>query len=159
MAYSGRYPVKNKTKYVGDPNSVVYRSLWEKHAFKWCDNSSDVKRWASEEVVVTYLYEADKRYHRYFVDLWIEYKDGNVVMVEIKPDRETRPPTGSRRTKRMLEESLTYVKNQNKWQAANKYAKERGWKFEIWTEKRLSAMGILPKSIKPLKPFPKKIKK
>jgi hypothetical protein len=156
MAYSGRYPVKNKSKYLGDPNGVVYRSLWEKHAFKWCDNNSNVKRWGSEEVIIPYLYEVDKRYHRYFMDLVIEYKDGNIVLVEIKPDKETRPPTGKRKTKLLVEQSLTYVKNQNKWKAAEKYAKERGWKFEIWTEKRLSAMGILPKAFKPLKPFPKK---
>jgi hypothetical protein len=30
---------------------------------------------------------------------------------------------------------MTYVKNINKWEAANEYAKDRGWKFVIWTEK------------------------
>ena len=53
----------------------------------------------------------------------------------------------------MLTESFTYVKNQNKWKAASEYAKDRGWGFEIWTEKELTAMGIMPKSTKPLKPL------
>lgn len=159
MAYSGKYKVKNYKKYMGDPTQVVYRSLWEKHAFKWCDDNPKIKRWGSEEVIIPYLYEVDKRYHRYFMDLVIEYSDGKTVLVEIKPANQTTPPTGSRRTKRFINEAMTYVKNQNKWEAASEYAKDRGWHFQIWTEKELSKLGILPKSTKPLKPFTRKSKK
>ena len=74
MAYSGKYRVKNIEKYRGDHTAVVYRSLWEKHAFKWCDNNTDVVEWSSEEVVIPYLYEVDKRPHRYFMDLKIHPK-------------------------------------------------------------------------------------
>ena len=116
MAYSGKYKVKNYKKYMGDPTQVVYRSLWEKHAFKWCDDNPKIKRWGSEEVIIPYLYEVDKRYHRYFMDLVIEYADGKTVLVEIKPANQTTPPTGSRRTKRFINEAMTYVKNQNKWE-------------------------------------------
>ena len=159
MAYSGKYKVKNYKKYMGDPTQVVYRSLWEKHAFKWCDDNPKIKRWGSEEVIIPYLYEVDKRYHRYFMDLVIEYADGKTVLVEIKPANQTTPPTGSRRTKRFINEAMTYVKNQNKWEAASEYAKDRGWHFQIWTEKELSKLGILPKFTKPLKPFTRKSKK
>ena len=38
----------------------------------------------------------------------------------------------------------------NKWKAAESYAKDRGWTFEIWTEKTLIKMGIMPKQLKPL---------
>jgi len=151
MAYSGKYRVKNKEKYKGDPTNVVYRSLWEKHCFKWCDDNADIKYWSSEEVVIPYLYEVDRKYHRYFMDLQIVYKSGRTVLVEIKPAKELSPPTGNRRTKRYINEGLTYVKNQNKWKAASEYAKDQGWEFQIWTEKELTAMGILPKSTKPLK--------
>ena len=135
MAYSGRYRVKNTKKYEGDHTGVVYRSLWEKHAFKWCDDNPKVIKWSSEEVVIPYLYEVDKRYHRYFMDLKMVMEDGKTWLVEIKPDKETRIPTGSKKTKRYLNESFTYVKNINKWEAANAYAKDRGWRFVIWTEK------------------------
>ena len=158
MAYSGKYTVKNPNKYMGDPKGVVYRSLWEKHAFKWCDNSSDIIQWGSEEVVVPYYYEADRRYHRYYIDLIIELKNGKVILVEIKPSKETKPPTGNKRTKRYINEAYTYVKNQNKWEAAVEFAENKGWEFQIWTEKELSKMGILPKSTKPLKPFQKRKK-
>jgi hypothetical protein len=161
MAYKGKYVPKNKNKYEGDPTAVVYRSLWERNAFRWCDSNPEVKSWSSEEVVIPYLYEVDKKYHRYFMDLKIVYKSGKTVLVEIKPEKETKPPTGSRRTPRYLQEGYTYVKNMNKWSAAKEYADNRGWHFEIWTEKKLSAMGIMPKSTKPLKkmkPFTKKPK-
>jgi hypothetical protein len=159
MAYSGRYKVKNTEKYKGDYTNVVYRSLWEKYCFKWCDENTEVKYWSSEETVIPYLYEVDKKFHRYFMDLRIVYKSGKTVLVEIKPENQLSPPSGNRRTKRYITEGYTYIKNMNKWEAANEYAKNRGWEFQIWTENTLEAMGIMPKSIKPLKkmkPFSRK---
>ena len=93
------------------------------------------------------------------MDLKIVYKSGRTVLVEIKPEKELSPPTGNKRTKRYISEGLTYVKNQNKWKAASEYAKDQGWEFQIWTEKELTAMGIMPKSRQPLKkmkPFARK---
>ncbi|MDC6463677.1 head completion protein [bacterium] len=153
MAYKGRYSVKNPSKYEGDPTKVIYRSLWERNAFKWCDDNPNIIKWSSEEVVIPYLYEVDRKYHRYFMDLKLKTKQGKTFLVEIKPDGQTRPPTGGRRTKRYLTESLTYIKNVNKWEAAEEYAKDRGWEFVIWTEKNEPLKSIIPKSTKPLKPI------
>jgi len=152
MAYSGRYKVININKYKGDFTKVVYRSLWEKYVFQWCDNNTNVKEWSSEEVVIPYYYDVDKKYHRYFVDLKIVTKE-KTMLVEIKPAKETEPPIGEKRTKKYINEGLTYIKNMNKWEAANEYAKDRGWEFQIWTEKTLQEMNLLPK------PMPGKIKK
>ena len=157
MAYSGRYKVKNPKKYEGDHTKVTYRSLWERHAFKWADDNPDVLKWSSEEVIIPYLYEVDNRYHRYFMDLKLVYKEGT-MLVEIKPDKETRIPTGNKKTKRYLNESFTYVKNINKWNAAQEYCKERGWVFRIWTEKNEPLKTLMPKSTKPLKPLGKTLK-
>ena len=65
------------------------------------------------------------------------------------------------KSKRYIGEAMTYVKNMNKWEAANNYAKDRGWEFQIWTEETLHSMGILKKlkTLKPLKPYRKKRKK
>jgi hypothetical protein len=153
MAYSGRYVVANRNKYKGDADNVVYRSLWELQCFKWCDSNSAIKYWSSEETVIPYFYDVDKKYHRYFVDLKITYNDGRTVLIEIKPDKETKPPTGQRRTKKYINESLTYIKNMNKWEAANEFCKDRGWEFHIWTEETLREMGLLTK------PVPGKLKK
>ena len=156
--YSGKYKVKDPTRYKGDHTNVVYRSMWERQCFAWCENNSEIKEWSSEEIVVPYYYEIDKKYHRYFIDLKITFNNGKTILVEIKPEKETAPPKRPDKTKRYLNEALTYVKNQNKWQAANEFAKDRGWEFQIWTEKTLEKMNILPKALKPLKPL-KPVKK
>lgn len=156
MTYKGKYKVKNVSKYKGDHTNVIYRSMWERHVFKWCDENTSVVNWSSEEIVIPYLYEVDKKYHRYFADLKITLENGKTYLIEIKPAKELSPPTGDRRTKRYISEGLTFVKNQNKWKAANEYALDRGWEFVIWTEKELESMGILPKSTRKLQPFKKR---
>ena len=156
--YSGKYKVKDPTRYKGDHTNVVYRSMWERQCFAWCENNSEIKEWSSEEIVVPYYYEVDKKYHRYFIDLKITFNNGKTILVEIKPEKETAPPKRPDKTKRYLNEALTYVKNQNKWQAASEFAKDRGWEFQIWTEKTLEKLNILPKALKPLKPL-KPVKK
>jgi hypothetical protein len=124
-----------------------------------------VKGWSSEEIVIPYFYEADKRYHRYYPDLKIILED-RILLVEIKPNKETKPPIGQKRTKRYINEALTYVKNMNKWEAASSYCKDRKWEFQIWTEETLYSMGIMtkpmkkvPGKLKPLKPYRRKAKK
>jgi len=161
MAYSGRYRVKNIKKYQGDPDKVTYRSSWEKACFIWCDSNPDVVKWSSEEVVVPYKWDIDKKMHRYFVDLKVTFQNNKTILVEIKPDKETAPPKRPDKSKRYIGEAMTYVKNMNKWEAANSYAKDRGWEFQIWTEETLYSMGIMKKlkQLKPLKPYKKKRKK
>ena len=165
MAYSGKFKIKNVNKYKGDFDNVIYRSLWERNVFKWCDENPKVKSWSSEEVIVPYFYEGDKRYHKYFPDIKIVFED-KTILVEIKPEKETHPPTGQRRTKQYIAEGLSYIRNMNKWEAANDYAKDRGWDFQIWTEKTLQEMKLLqgpaPGKLgkyKPYKPFRKKRRK
>lgn len=159
MAYSGRYKVKNPLKYKGDSTTVIYRSMWEKYCMMYFDKSNEIKSWSSEEVVIPYLYEVDRKYHRYYMDFKVTWANGKTTLIEVKPKKETTPPTGNKRTKRYISEGYTYVKNMNKWQAANEYANDRGWNFEIWTEVELRLMGIMPKQLKPLKkmkPFTRK---
>jgi len=166
MAYSGRYQVINRNKYKGDPDKVVYRSMWEKYVFIWCDTNPKVKKWSSEEIVIPYYYAVDKKYHRYYPDIFIQTEEKS-ILVEIKPDKETKPPAGQKRTKRYISEGMTYIKNMNKWEAAEDYCKDRKWEFQIWTEDTLIEMGLLSKKmpgkikkpLKPMKPYRRKAKK
>ena len=132
--------------------------MWEKYCMMYFDQSKTVKSWSSEELIIPYYYEGDKRYHRYYPDFVVEWASGGVTMIEVKPKKETSPPTGNKRTKRFISEAFTYIKNVNKWEAANEYCQDRKWKFEIWTEVELEAKGIKPKSTKRLKPYKKKAK-
>ena len=141
--YKGVYKLKNPDKYVGDPSNVIYRSLWERSALKWLDENPKIEKFSSEEIVVPYYDESTNRVRRYFTDLWFTTTDQSIYLIEIKPEKECSPPKkGKRSTAKYLAEAATYIKNQSKWKAADKYAKERGWTFQVWTEKTLRSLGI-----------------
>lgn len=144
MAYRGKFRPKNIEKYAGDHTAVTYRSLWERQMFKWCDDNPSVIKWNSEEVVVPYFCQTDLKSHRYFVDLYIKFKNGAEYLIEIKPEKETKvPKVPKRKTARWQKEVLTYVKNQAKWTSAEKYAKDRGMIFEVWTERTIKSLGVV----------------
>lgn len=129
-------------KYEGDPTNIVMRSSWETRFAKWCDVNPSVVKWCSEETVIPYRCPTDGRLHRYFVDFKVKIKDAEgklkVYLVEVKPDAQTRPPLyPGRQTKRYLTESLTFMKNQAKWEAAERYCRDRGYQFIILTENHL----------------------
>jgi len=151
MAYSGRYTVKNPSKYDGDPTKVVFRSLWERQVFKWMDDNPNVIKWQSEETVIPYRCKTDNRIHRYFMDIKMVTKD-KTFLIEIKPKCQTKAPKKpSRKTKRYITEVMAYVKNTSKWETAESYCADRGWEFAIWTEETLRDMGIKILGAKKLK--------
>jgi len=141
--YSGKYRVIHREKYDGDASGVVYRSLWERQVFKWCDENQAVKSWSSEETIVPYRCRSDGKSHRYFVDLKVTFKTGTTYLIEIKPKKQTQEPVvRAIKTKRYITEVLTYAKNISKWEAAKEYCADRGWVFEIWTEDVIKGLGI-----------------
>lgn len=144
MSYRGKYRPKNEKKYEGNIETIEFRSLWERQLMKWCDENPDVVKWSSEEVIIPYISPVDRKQHRYFMDFKIEFQNGTVMLVEVKPDYQTKMPEKKKnaRRSRYLKEAQTFAVNDAKWQAAEKYAKKRGWTFAIFTEHTLSAMGI-----------------
>jgi hypothetical protein len=130
-------------KYTGDPTNIIMRSSWETRFASWCDKNPSVLKWSSEETVIPYRCPTDNRIHRYFVDFKITVSTGKTYIVEVKPAAQTQPPIyPGRQTQRYITESLTFMKNQAKWEAAIEYARDRGWEFKIITEKEL---GLSPK--------------
>jgi len=69
--------------------------------------------------------------------------NGDKWIIEIKPSKETRPPKKGKNQRRYLQESMTYIKNRNKWKAAEEFAAKQGWRFAIWDEHFLKKAGIL----------------
>ena len=137
-AWYPRYP----EKYEGNPTTIITRSSWEIRFANWCDINSSVIKWSSEETIVPYRCGTDNKLHRYFLDFKIQVKnkDGltKTYLVEIKPEYQVLPPIyKGRQSKSYINESMTYIKNQSKWEAATRYAKDRGWQFMILTEKHL----------------------
>ena len=143
MAYKGKFQPRNPQKYLGDPTNIVYRSSWELKFMGWLDDHPGVLQWGSEELIIPYRSPIDNRIHRYFPDFIIKKKtqDGKIdtVIVEIKPSAQTKPPTvqTGKPNKRYINEVATWGINSSKWNAATNYCKDRGWKFEIITEREL----------------------
>lgn len=144
MAYKGHYSVKNPEKYIGDPKKITYRSSWERALMHFCDTSNKVTRWGSEVATVTYLCKTDNRFHTYYIDFVIKFKDiKQWYLIEVKPDKETKPPRMSKNKGRFMKESFKWAKNKSKWDAASIHAAKKNMKFEVWTEHDLKALGLL----------------
>jgi hypothetical protein len=124
----------NKEKYKGNWTNIISRSSWETKFMLWCDKNPHVLFWESEETVIPYISPVDNRPHRYFVDFKIVLSTGKTYLIEIKPAAQTVPPTGKKKTKRLLQETATFLVNQAKWDAAERFAKARGWEFKVLTE-------------------------
>ncbi len=113
MSYKGKYNPRNPEKYKGNPHNITYRSLWERKFMVYCDTSSAVIEWGSEEIIIPYLSPKDGRIHRYFPDFYIKVKqaDGAIkkMIIEVKPKVQCRPPKEpKRRTRRWMNEVITY---------------------------------------------------
>ena len=142
MSYKGKFRPSKPKKYKGDPTNIVYRSLWELKFMRYCDSNNNIVKWSSEEIVIPYRSPLDNRFHRYFPDFYLKYKDnsGKVVekVIEIKPAKQVQEPKmQKRRTKWYVTEVVNYAKNQAKWEAAEEFCKDRRWQFQILTEKEL----------------------
>jgi hypothetical protein len=141
MAYKTKYTPTNPTKYIGNINSILCRSLWERKFCKYLDTNMNVVRWSFEAVRVPYLSPVDNKVHFYIPDFLIEVKKGNLVetlLIEIKPKKQTKRPEANKKQKKtILMENLTYAVNIAKWKAAEKYCNENGIKFKILTEEDL----------------------
>lgn len=170
QTYQDYYRVRNKEKYVGDPNLVIYRSSWEYSFCKWCDYTPSILRWTSEPVQIPYYDKVSKLEEckkmgldpnnprnwiqkKYNTDFWVEIrKDEDIIekwFVEIKPKQKlvkpTPPPKGSplREQKKFNRMAREYLLNEAKFEAMNIWAKRNGAKFYIFTEDQLQKYGII----------------
>ncbi len=142
MSYKGRYIVTNYKKYIGNPQKVIYRSLWERKFMVYCDLNPSIIAWASEEIAIPYLSPLDGKIHRYFPDFFIKVKqkDNKIknIIIEVKPKIQcSAPKIPKKKTKKYLQEVRTWSINEAKWKAARKYCDEKGFDFQLITEKEL----------------------
>ena len=141
MAYDykqGFFKPRFPKKYIGDPTNIVYRSGWELKLMGRLDNDPNVVQWSSEEIVIPYKSPVDGRWHRYFVDFYVKNSNGDVLLVEVKPYKQTKPPEKqSKITKKYITEVTAWGINEAKWKAATEYCLDRGWEFRLITEEHL----------------------
>ena len=106
MSYKGRYIPKNPKKYKGNPQRIIYRSMWERRLMDYCDRTSRVLEWGSEEIAIPYVSPVDQRIHRYFPDFYmkVKQKDGTLkrFIIEVKPKGQLKPPTKTPKKSRLM---------------------------------------------------------
>ena len=135
----GIFVPKNQDKFIG--RKATYRSGLELKFFRFCDNSPNVLKWGSENVIIPYRSPLDNRAHKYYVDNLVIIKENDQIkkyLVEIKPYKQTKKPqTKYRKKSHLIYEQKAYITNQAKWQAARDYCKKCDYDFIIITEKEL----------------------
>ena len=134
----GKFRPNHPEKYKGDPTNILYRSSWELKVMSNLDKADNVETWSSEELSIPYISPLDGKRHRYFVDFVVKYKDGKTVLIEVKPDKQTRPPeVQTKKSKKYIKEVMTWAINSAKWVYAQKYCEKNGYEWKILTEKEL----------------------
>ena len=131
--HQGVVPQKFLSKYFTSCKNepVIYRSGLEYQFIQFCENSSKIKKWASEPLPIKYFSRLDNKEHDYYPDYVLETVDGSHIIVEVKPYSQTIKP--SLESSAWLKEQ--WIKNTDKWKHANEFAHQHNAKFIIVTEK------------------------
>ncbi len=139
-------PVDNYMKsYIIEENMIKlnYKSSLELKCLRYCDMNMHIKCFGLEPFCIPYLSPKDGKIHRYFIDFFIEFSNGQKFLVEVKSSGETREPKipGKKTEKAILnyQKALqTFAVNTSKWKSARAFCKEKGLTFIILTEKELT---------------------
>lgn len=138
----GFYKPLNPHKYIGDPNTIIYRSSWEHKFCISCDINPNIIKWSSEPIAIPYHNIITKKSAKYYVDFFIMVKKGEDLckyIVEVKPSSQLKKPVfeGNQTEKKLKSYNWllkAYIMNKCKFEAAQIYAKGQGWEFVICTE-------------------------
>ena len=157
-AKQGWYKVLNKQKFIMQTNEsksvmnsvrinegnleINFKSGLEYKAIKYFDMNKFVNKWSLEPFAVKYYKPTTGKFHRYFVDFFIEFENNQKFLVEIKSSGETiEPKKPSKKTQKAIlnyQKALqTYIVNQAKWKAATEFAESNNMRFIVLTEKEL----------------------
>lgn len=129
------YKVVNEGKYVGS-GTPYCRSTWELAFCRFCDNNTNVVKWAHEPLKILYENPLTNKYTVYIPDFLVVYMDKkgkqHAELIEIKPAKEAM--LSEAKSKR---DQLRLAVNAAKWEAAKIYCKKHGLFFRIITEHEL----------------------
>ena len=123
----GFYLLKNPEKYrpavdkTMNPASLpFFRSSYEYKFYKWVDENEDIEYWGTESISIKYYDTQKNKIRRYYPDVFLKFKDGKKMIVEIKPASQCKMQN-----------------NLDKWESARNYARQIDAKFIVLTEKEL----------------------
>lgn len=137
---TGEFVPKNREKYIGKAETIIYRSSWELTALQFFDNNPNVVRWSYEDILIDYLKplpNGNLKKAKYIPDAYVEYynRKGELKkeLLEIKPKKQTKR-SRSRNVSQKMYENYVYAVNMAKWEAAERWCKRHGIVFRIITE-------------------------
>ena len=121
---------------------INFKSGLELKAIKYFDMNKFVNKFSLEPFAIKYYKPTSGKFHRYFVDFFVEFENNQKFLVEIKSSGETiEPKKPSKKTQKAIlnyQKALqTYIVNQAKWKAATEFAESNNMRFIILTEKEL----------------------
>lgn len=135
----GVYQVLNPQKYVGN-RPPRYRSSWEWHFMKFCDDNKHILQWASESVSIPYRHPLTGKQTVYVPDFLITYQGSNGrtigELIEIKPRKQSLIEE-----KQSQRDRAVVAVNYAKWDAATKWARRQGLTFRVITEDQIFRNG------------------
>lgn len=103
---------------IKNDRSVYYASSYERLAFEKLESDDNVASYDRANVAIKYVRPDDHRMHRYVPDILAIKKDGNKMLIEIKPNS-------------MLEDEIV----KSKIMAAQLYCDKKNYKYAVWSEK------------------------
>jgi hypothetical protein len=104
-----------------------YRSGYEAKIYEYLDADVDVNAFDVEPFEIPYIHKGEA--HKYIPDIIVKFIDGRTEIWEVKPANQT-----------MLE------RNQDKWEAAGRACKGKGWEFIVMTEQGIEKLRLKVKS-------------
>ena len=132
----GKFIITNPDKYVGN-KLPTYRSSWEWHFMRFCDQDPRIMKWASEAIKIPYKDPFTGKGTVYVPDFFIQYADAKgkmqVELIEVKPQNQTL----LEKVGKNVNNQIQYVKNQAKWAAASAWCKGQGIRFRVLNEQDL----------------------
>lgn len=134
--------VMKSTRIVEGFLEINFKSSLELQCIRYCDMNIHITKFSLEPFCIPYLSPKDGKIHRYFIDFFIEFSNGQKFLVEVKSSGETVSPKipGKKTEKAILnyQKALqTFAVNTAKWESAKSFCKEKGLSFIILTEKEL----------------------
>lgn len=135
MAYRTKFIPKNISKYIGDPQKINCRSLWERSVCKFFDENLSITKWAFEEIVIPYVSPIDNKMKNYYPDFLVEFwvnGEKKVWLIEVKPKKQTFLKENATKN-----EKYTWAVNTAKWNAAKSFCEKNNIEFKLLTEKDL----------------------
>ena len=144
---------KDKVIKLNNKGGIYFRSGLEEKMMIYFDKNPAITKWSAEWIQVPYtkktwntnLQSFVESTHTYYPDFYYETEINGVtkrVVVEVKPDAETRPPVikenmNARQLKNTEYALKMFNTNMTKWKHMIEFCKRKGFEFIILTEKHI----------------------